>query len=230
MERKPLTIEELLALPPFRTLSDSDMQLLFETTETLYLNAGDTIFNKDDDARGILLITNGRAKLMQTDAAGHSMIVRIVGDGDFFGYSALFPDKDYPTSAEVVEDCRLLRIDKETALHIIHNNIDACIFCIHELANQLTFSRRSCLSLTHKQLRERIAYTLLRMKHEHGVTTNGQLNVLLSREEIGKLSNMTTSNAIRTLSDLQQEKIIKIDGRQITILDEEKLEHLALIG
>ena len=230
MKEKPLTIEELRAMPPLRTLSDEDMHWLFETTETLYLNQGDTIFNKDDNSRSIYVVTEGRAKLLQTDAAGHSMIVRIVGKGDFFGYTALFADKDYPTSAEVIENCRLLLIQKEIALHIISNYIEACLFCIHEIANQLTLSRLNCLLLTHKQLRGRIAYTLLRMKREHGTNENGQLNVLLSREEIGKLSNMTTSNAIRTLSDLQQEKIIKMDGRQISIIDEDKLNHIAVIG
>jgi hypothetical protein len=41
---------------------------------------------------------------------------------------------------------------------------------------------------------------------------------------------MTTSNAIRTLSNFAAEKLIAIDGRKIKILEEEKLKKISKIG
>ena len=56
------------------------------------------------------------------------------------------------------------------------------------------------------------------------------LSIYLSREELANLSNMTTSNAIRTLSAFAAEKIIAIDGRKIKLIDIEALEHISKIG
>jgi hypothetical protein len=41
---------------------------------------------------------------------------------------------------------------------------------------------------------------------------------------------MTTSNAIRTLSNFAAEKLIAIDGRKIKILEEDKLKKISKIG
>ena len=41
---------------------------------------------------------------------------------------------------------------------------------------------------------------------------------------------MTTSNAIRTLSNIAAERFITIDGRKIKIIDEEKLKKISKIG
>ena len=57
-----------------------------------------------------------------------------------------------------------------------------------------------------------------------------QSRVSLSREDIANLSNMTTSNAIRTLSNLASEGIIEIAGRKISILDSNHLEHISELG
>jgi hypothetical protein len=41
---------------------------------------------------------------------------------------------------------------------------------------------------------------------------------------------MTTSNAIRTLSNFANEHLLAIDGRKIKIIDEEKLKRISKIG
>ena len=56
------------------------------------------------------------------------------------------------------------------------------------------------------------------------------LSIYLSREDLANLSNMTTSNAIRTLSNFAAEKLIIIDGRKIKLIDEEKLKKISKIG
>jgi CRP-like cAMP-binding protein len=56
------------------------------------------------------------------------------------------------------------------------------------------------------------------------------LRVMLSREDLAHLSNMTTSNAIRTLSGLVAEKVLDVEGRRIIILDLTKLESISDSG
>jgi CRP-like cAMP-binding protein len=56
------------------------------------------------------------------------------------------------------------------------------------------------------------------------------IKIYLSREDVANLSNMTTSNAIRTLSTFAQEGVIAIDGRKIRILDLPKLERISELG
>jgi CRP-like cAMP-binding protein len=56
------------------------------------------------------------------------------------------------------------------------------------------------------------------------------IRVSMSREDIANLSNMTTSNAIRTLSTMASEGIIEIAGRRISILDGNEIERISELG
>ncbi|MDD7099738.1 MAG: helix-turn-helix domain-containing protein, partial [Paraprevotella sp.] len=56
------------------------------------------------------------------------------------------------------------------------------------------------------------------------------LRIKLSREDMANLSNMTTNNAIRTLSLFAKEKIIAINGRNISLLEEKELQKISRMG
>ena len=84
---------------------------------------------------------------------------------------------------------------------------------------------------------QQLEYILALNRHRHfakaaeacGVNQS-TLSIYLSREDLANLSNMTTSNAIRTLSNFATEKLITIDGRKIKIIEEEKLKKISKIG
>jgi CRP-like cAMP-binding protein len=76
-----------------------------------------------------------------------------------------------------------------------------------------------------------LAESLLFLKDTYGVEEDGcTLSIYLSREDLANLSNMTTSNAIRTLSLFAAEKLITIDGRKIKIIEEDRLRKISKIG
>jgi CRP-like cAMP-binding protein len=76
-----------------------------------------------------------------------------------------------------------------------------------------------------------LAESLLILRDTYGFEADGKtIRVSMSREDIANLSNMTTSNAIRTLSNLATEEIIEITGRRIGILDNINLEHISELG
>jgi hypothetical protein len=52
----------------------------------------------------------------------------------------------------------------------------------------------------------------------------------MSREDLASLSNMTTSNAIRTLSMFATEAVIVLEGKKIKIVDPLKLEKISYMG
>lgn len=110
-------------------------------------------------------------------------------------------------------------------------NIALCNFFVRELAIDLGISDSRIVGLTQKHLRGRLAETLLFLKNNYGTEADGRtLRLCLSRENLASFSNMTTSNAIRTLSSFSAEKLIEVKGRRITLLDELKLMRISRLG
>ena len=60
--------------------------------------------------------------------------------------------------------------------------------------------------------------------------TGMSLRIYMSREDLASLSNMTTSNAIRTLAVFVEEKLIFVDCRRIKIIIEPQLRKISKFG
>ena len=114
---------------------------------------------------------------------------------------------------------------------LLKENNELAMFFIRQLSKDLGVADERTVNLTQKHIRGRLAESLLFLKDSYGLEEDQYtLSIYLSREDLANLSNMTTSNAIRTLSNFAAEKLIAIDGRKIKILEEEKLKKISKIG
>ena len=114
---------------------------------------------------------------------------------------------------------------------LLMKNVNLAMFFIRQLSLDLGIADSRTVNLTQKHIRGRLAESLLFLKESYGLEEDGAtLSIYLSREDLASLSNMTTSNAIRTLSMFVAERIIAIDGRKIRIIDEEKLKKISRLG
>ena len=104
-------------------------------------------------------------------------------------------------------------------------------FFIKYLSVEIGKSDDRTVNLTQKHIRARLAEGLLFLKDSYGVKEDGQtLDIQLSREDLANLCNMTTSNAIRTLSAFAQEGLIEVDVRKIKIIENDKIKEIAELG
>jgi CRP-like cAMP-binding protein len=112
--------------------------------------------------------------------------------------------------------------------------LDSCPSVYKELLNyigeRLVRADQKLVSLTQKTLRARLADTLLLLQSTVGEDFEGYINIPLKRSEIAQLSNMTTSNVIRTLSEFKRDKLIDTNDRKIRIIGKETLIHLSEFG
>lgn len=114
---------------------------------------------------------------------------------------------------------------------LLRRNNDLAMFFIHELSCNLGGSDTKIVNLTQKHIRGRLAEALLLLADNYGLEDDdATLKIYMSREDLANLSNMTTSNAIRTLTTFMSEKLILVDGRRIKILNEPMLRKISKFG
>ena len=157
--------------------------------------------------------------------------IRVIKRHEYFAYRAYFAEEDYVTAAAAFEPCTICLIPMPTIISLIQENAELAMFFIRQLSIDLGISDERTVSLTQKHIRGRLAESLLFLKDTYGVEEDQcTLSIYLSREDLANLSNMTTSNAIRTLSNFAAEKLIIIDGRKIKLIEEDKLKKISKIG
>ena len=176
-----------------------------------------------------MCLLSGKVKIYKDGVGGRSQIIRMIKPVEYFGYRPYFAKTDYVTAASAFEPSLVCQIPM-TALMLTQNN-DLAMFFIKQLSVDLGIADERTVNLTQKHIRGRLAESLLFLKESYGLEEDGStLSIYLSREDLANLSNMTTSNAIRTLSQFATERLITIDGRKIKIIDEEKLKKISKIG
>jgi len=212
-------------------LTPDEKSLLQDRITIRQYKRNEIIYRDLDIADQIICLLDGKVKIFK-DGIGHrNQIVRAIKPIEFFGYRACFAHEDYRTSAMALEPALTVSIPIEETEQLIRGNYHVAFFFINKLAKELGDSDDRIVSLTQKHIRGRLAEALLFLKKNFGTENDGYtLSIYLSREDLASLSNMTTSNAIRTLSSFVSEKIVVTDGRKIKILNDRELQKISEMG
>jgi CRP-like cAMP-binding protein len=215
----------------FSVLNTEEKELLKRSSTCTQYKKNDIIYKEGDKPSGLICLSRGKVKIFKEGVGGREQIVRMAKPVGFIGYRAIFAEQNYLASAEAIEDCVICTIEKEALFKILKTNFDLAFSIIRSLASDLGFSNNRTVTLTQKHIRGRLAESLVFLKDTYGLEEDeSTIKVYLSREDIANLSNMTTSNAIRTLSTFASEKIIALDGRKIKIMDMKGLERISELG
>jgi CRP-like cAMP-binding protein len=215
----------------FSTLTTEEKEDLLNHLNLTSFRKNEFIFKEGEKPHGFLFLYEGKVIIYKEGVGGREQIIRMAKPLGLIGYRALIAEELHIGSAIALEDSIVGSISVEYFHNKLLKNPGFSFRLIQKLARELGFSNMRTVTLTQKHIRGRLAESLLLLKEKYGWENDGAtLKVYLSREDIANLSNMTTSNAIRTLSTFAGEKVIAIDGRKIRILDITRLEKISKLG
>lgn len=215
----------------FYGLAQKEKEKLSEKHICRHFLKGEIIYREGEKPDGLICLSAGKVKIYKEGIGGREQIVRMARPIGFIGYRALFAEENYMATALAIEDSTICIINKEALFEVLKTNSELSFSIIKSFATELGFSNSRTVTLTQKHIRGRLAESLIFLKDTYGLEPdNKTIKVYLSREDLANLSNMTTSNAIRTLSNFATEKVIELDGRKIKILEPEELERISQHG
>lgn len=189
------------------------------------------IYCEEETPTHLMCLLSGKVKIFKDGVGGRSQIIRMIKSVEYFGYRAYFAKENYLTAAAAVEPSSICLIPMSIIMTLVSQNNRIAMFFIRQLSIDLGIADERTVNLTQKHIRGRLAESLLFLRDSYGLEEDDStLSIYLSREDLANLSNMTTSNAIRTLSNFANERLITIDGRKIKIIDVEKLKKISKIG
>ncbi len=189
------------------------------------------IYAEGETPEFLWCLLKGKVKKFKDGIGGRQQILRLHRPVQYFGYRAYFAKEPYVSSAVAFEASTVGSVPMRIVEELIRKNIDVAFFFIHELSRNLGGSDAKIVNLTQKHIRGRLAEALIILKDNYGYEDdNSTLRIYMAREDLANLSNMTTSNAIRTLTSFVNEKIITVDGRRIKIINEQMLRKISKFG
>lgn len=213
------------------TLSDDEKKEVLNCMKARHLEKNEIIYREGDEPRDLLCLVKGKVKIYIDGVGGRCQIVRVFNEVEYFGYRAAFSNEKFLTSAAAFEPSFLVCIPLTLIRKLLESNPKLACFFVSKLAVALGKSDERTVSLTQKHICARLAEGILYLRDHYGTEEDGcTLRIQPSREDMASLSNMTTNNAIRTLSLFAKDKVISINGRSIKVLDFKELERISRMG
>jgi CRP-like cAMP-binding protein len=214
----------------WRLLNEQERILLRQNATIQHFKKNQQIYCEGDEPLELMCLLKGKVKIYKEGVGGRSQIIRMIRPVQYFAYRAYFARENYLTDAAAFEPSTVCLIPMKVVMEIMKHNFNVCKFFIRQLSTDLGIADERTVNLTQKHIRGRLAESLVFLIDSYGLEEDNTINIYLAREDLANLSNMTTSNAIRTLSTFVAEKIIALDGRKIKIIDEEKLKKISKLG
>lgn len=212
-------------------LSNEEKRLIVENFEIHHFKKNQIIYAENEEPEYLWCLLKGKVKKYKDGVGGRQQILRLIRPVQYFGYRAYFANEPYVSTSAAFEPSVLGSLPMGIVSDLITANNQIAWFFIHDLSRNLGNSDSRIVNLTQKHIRGRLAEALMVLRDNYGYEDdNMTLKIYMSREDLANLSNMTTSNAIRTLSGFVNEHLIVVDGRSIKIINEPQLRKISKFG
>lgn len=208
----------------FCVLNKTELGSLSEHKSHVTFKKGQMIFYEGNNPQGLYCIYSGKIKIHKLGPDGKDQILRLARKGNVIGYRALLSNDNYHASATAIEDSVVCYFPKTIYQNQIISNPALAMEVMKLLSADLKYAEQKAMNMVQKQVKERVAETLLLLKDFFGLEPdNATINTVLTRESIGNIAGTTTETAIRILSELNKNKIIDLIGKKIKILNNKEL-------
>lgn len=212
-------------------LNKEEQHLIVENFQIQNFRKNQIIYSQTEEAEHLWCLLKGKVKIFKNGIGGRQQIIRLYRPVQYFGFRAFFANEPHMSSASAFEASTLGALPMGIVKQLIDQNRDVAWFFIRELAYNLGGSDTRIVNLTQKHIRGRLAEALIVLRDNYGYEDDeATIKIYMSREDLASLSNMTTANAIRTLSLFANEKLIIVDGRRIKIINEPALRKISKFG
>jgi CRP-like cAMP-binding protein len=213
------------------SLSASDMQTLLDLGNVVTFNKGELIYKQDLRPNGLICQLSAVVKLVKLNNLGGEDIVSLHKPVDLLGITEIISEIPYQYSAIAMEETQVNIIPISKFLDLLQTNPMFSFKISKYLTKKILDSHHRTEKFTKKHLRGRLADTLLALHQICRFKSDTDLiDLQISRADLASYSNMTTSNAIRTLSEFSGSGLVKLEGKKIRILNWEELKRLSKFG
>ena len=180
------------------------------------------IYKEGDYSNNVYLVYKGKAKSFKIDEFGKELIINIHKDDDFIGLSAIIDNSYYFETMAAMDSLEIMYISKSKILQILENNHKLSLEIFQLVNENLTEVKEQLLEMAFGSMRRKTAKTILKFANIMSNKPTDSINI--SRRDLAGVAGIATESLIRTLTDFKKKGILEIEGRNIRILDLQKLE------
>ena len=214
-------IELLRSLPYFRPLDDDTLASIAALAVRRTYQPDEVIFLEGEPCAGLFIVHAGHVKIYKASPEGREQILTIIGPRDSFNDVAVFDGGPNPASAQAMDAVELCVIERPAMASLFDRYPKLAQAVVAVLAARARLLVDMVQDLSLRSVTGRLAKLLLDQ------AAQGQDAVPLTRQQMAARLGTIREMVSRALRELEDEGLVRRDGRQIVIADRAALERRA---
>jgi CRP-like cAMP-binding protein len=212
----------------FQYLSAEELHLVNENRYEATFRPGETILKQGSPTSNALFISEGMAKTYIEGLNGKNFLLSIALPGRLILGPGAFVDSRQTYSVSAISSVQACFINFDIFKHLVRVNGAFAESLLEDISAKSLISLNRMVNLSQKKMHGRLADGLLYFADV--VFKSDEYEMILSRQELGEMTNMAKECVVRILKELEDSKVIYSDSSRVKILDREKLIRISEKG
>lgn len=183
------------------------------------IKKGETLYHAGDHPNAVYIIKDGLVGLFHITENGKETFLRVFGKNQILGHRSLLAKENYHANSIALHDVKAYKIHVDEFLKIIQEDTSLIMALCEELAKDLGINELRISDLNDKSSYLRVAHSIVFLKNKYP-------EQIWTRQEIAEFAVCTNETVTRTLTKLEKLNLIQKEGRNFSILDQEKIMEL----
>jgi len=220
--------QQTFTIPFQEFLSENDSKLIQENSNIVSYKAHDIIFKQNTRTSHVMFIKSGLVKLYSENKNQRNKILKLGTSKEYLGLNSVLGEETFSYSAVAVQKTEVFIIDFEIFQQVLQNSGQFSYALLKHITENNLMLLSRLISQSQKQLPGRIADIILYFTEQ--IYNSEEFNFPLTRTELAELAGTTKESLIRTLTEFKNDKIIKLEGKKVSVISLEILKTLSRIG
>ncbi len=223
------TILDIIAATPiFQGLPENQAEEIKRIAVEKQFAKGEFIFMEGDEGSGFYIVISGKIKIFKVSSSGKEQILHIFGPGEPFGEVPVFAGQSFPANAESIAKSRLLFFPRTAFVDLVTGNPSLALNMLSVLSMRLRQFAMQIENLSLKEVPARLAAYLVYLAGEQ--EREDRVSLPISKGQLASLLGTIPETLSRIFSSMTNQKLIRVNGRDIDLMDMVGLEELSEHG
>jgi CRP/FNR family cyclic AMP-dependent transcriptional regulator len=194
---------------------------------TLY-PANSTLVAEGQNPRGVYIACSGRSKLSVEARDGKTIILKIAGNRQIFGLSAVVAGGSSLVTVTTIEMCQIKFIERDAFLRLLEASSHAALACAAMLAREIAISFDDVHELLlARSSTEKLARLLLSWVSDEPRNRELRVPTEFTHQEIAQMIGSSRETVTRLLGEMKRKELIRVDGETLVIPNRIALQAIA---
>lgn len=204
-----------------RDLDRKELEALADIVSIRKATKGEVLFFQGDPATGFYVLLSGAVRIYKASPDGKEYTLHHIKPGQMFAEAVLFGGDIFPANSMAVNDSLVGFFPKEQFIKLIEDSPQVSLKMIAALSNFVREFNQQIEDLSLREVPARLASHLLRKAEQSG---SNQIALDITKAELARSLGTISETLSRNLKKLRDLGLVEVDGKNITILDSERLQ------